>query len=89
MNIKTPPMPKPEGTFLVLGRNEAWNEETGQYTAEQITDRDAQWLEMVRPMVEALHRIQGYSMSQFASHADLASQCIKDASEALRNITED
>ena len=51
-NITPPPMPEPEGTFVVLGRNEAWDERTGQFTADQLHARDAQWLAIVKEAVE-------------------------------------
>jgi ABC-type microcin C transport system duplicated ATPase subunit YejF len=31
-----PPLPEPKGEFFVLGRDQAWNERTGQYTADQM-----------------------------------------------------
>ena len=52
MQITPPPMPEPEGTFVVLGRSEAWDERTGQFTADQLSARDAQWLAIVKEAVE-------------------------------------
>jgi hypothetical protein len=53
MQITPPPMPEPEGTFVVLGRSEAWDERTGQFTADQLHARDAQWLAIVKEAVLA------------------------------------
>lgn len=33
---KLPPLPEPLGEFLYLGRDQAWNERTGQFTADQV-----------------------------------------------------
>lgn len=57
--------------------------------SQQLAARDAQWLEMVGPVVEALERIAGYSMSQFKNPADMAAQCVDDAAKALSAITKD
>lgn len=67
MNIKTPPMPKPVG---YTSRSWLVNKGGGQFssirvvglelpihTADQLSARDQQWIEMVRPVVEASSRV--------------------------------
>lgn len=59
------------------------------FTADQLAVRDAQWLEMVGPLVEALDQIAGYSLSQFKNAPDMAAQCVDDAAKALSAITKE
>lgn len=50
--IKAPPMPKPH-----VCKGEFYPDTPDFYTAEQIAARDAQWQELVGPVVEALDEI--------------------------------
>lgn len=89
LKIKTPPMPKPE-------------DRSGLFTARDITARDAQWLELVGPVVEALKLAKPYVLVQIAQHdmayrghpAGAASraameQDLNQVLSALRAITEE
>ena len=53
-NIRVPVMPEPKGVYHeLIGRN-SFLVETGQYTPEQVAALNAEWLEKVGPVVEAL-----------------------------------
>jgi hypothetical protein len=62
MNIKTPKMPEPDFTLNWRGWGYTVTKpavgDTNVYTADQLSARDAQWLEMVRPVVEALSELE-------------------------------
>jgi hypothetical protein len=93
MKIKTPPMPEPEGAFVVLRKFDVWEEPTDQFTLEQMQARDKQWLELIGPLVEALNlgiewadeyatQMRSYTVS------DIANRDAQKMRAALSNITE-
>ena len=81
MNIKTPPMPKPVG---YTSRSWLANKGGGQFssirvvglelpihTADQLSARDQQWIEMVRPVVEAAERGLEYAEAELQQRKEL------------------
>lgn len=84
-NIRVPVMPSPDTHCF----DDDLQKDVWSYSAEQLADREAQYLEMMGPVVEAMERISGYSMSQFQNPADMAAQCVDDAAKALAAITKD
>lgn len=73
LKLKTPPMPEPDFTL-------DWR---GLYTADQLAARDAQWLALVGPVVEALNACIKYG-------AMTGDEWVKEeARAALRAITEE
>ena len=101
LKLTTPPMPEPGLTLNWCGWGWAYTEsntntdkETDFYTANQLAARDAQWLELVGPVVEALQlatdtlgsaaffvsRDNGLDRLRFAQSQSIA---------ALRAITEE
>ncbi len=87
-NIKPPPAPEPAQISYVTD-SVMRSLEVRSFTERQLLERDAQWLEMVGPVVDALERIAGYSLSQFKNAPDMAAQCVDDAAKALAAITKD
>lgn len=79
MNIKTPPKPNPS---LVVECGQSF---VHGYTDSQLAARDAEWLALVGPLVEALEKIAGQVYDPWTNGAEAG----RIARNTLTNITKD
>lgn len=85
LKLKTPPMPEP--AFKQVGVEQTTNRRVtiNNFTEAQLSARDAQWLELVGPVVEALRKMLLWTDPEH----DVLERARGEAEAALRAITEE
>lgn len=85
IKIKTPDMPEPAQISYVTD-SVMRSLEVRSFTDRQIHERDAQWLEMVGPLVEAMEQLMEWQVKNVARWHNPA---YDNAHRALSAITEE